>query len=121
MTEQTKAWGHTKEILTTSFFEIHKIFVERGGYCSIHRHVAKHNSFYILYGVLQITEWKDDSEDDPDHRLLRTDDLYTCRRGVKHRFRALSEVGALEIYHTEVDPGDIVRYSQGGSDWKKDF
>jgi hypothetical protein len=33
----------------------------------------------------------------------------------------LSEVGALEIYHTEVDPGDIVRYSQGGSDWKKDF
>jgi mannose-6-phosphate isomerase-like protein (cupin superfamily) len=109
-----KAWGHTTKIMETDSFEIHKIFVEKGGYCSIHRHAGKNNSFYILFGVLQLTEWG--TGDVRKDRVLKTNELYTCKQGIKHQFRALSEVGALEIYHTCINPDDIIRYSEGGLD-----
>jgi mannose-6-phosphate isomerase-like protein (cupin superfamily) len=111
MIEQSKAWGYTTEILVTPSFELHKIFVERGGYCSIHEHMGKNNSFYILSGVLQITEWINEEKV---HKLLRANDLYTCDKGVRHQFKAISQVDALEIYHSRIDPKDIIRYSKGG-------
>ena len=36
-----KIWGTTELIVARPTFAVHRIMIEPGGYCSIHRHVDK--------------------------------------------------------------------------------
>mgnify|MGYP000713293983 FL=1 len=40
-----KVWGKTANIFSNPNFEVHRIEVNKGGYCSKHKHKYKFNAF----------------------------------------------------------------------------
>jgi mannose-6-phosphate isomerase-like protein (cupin superfamily) len=112
MMTQTKAWGQTTQLIRRECFEVHRIVIEAGGYCSRHHHNAKYNSFYVESGELNIHIFNDDSKLE-DVTRLRAGDMTSVPPGKQHMFEATEKTVAYEIYWTEISD-DIVRQSYGG-------
>lgn len=108
-----KTWGTTETLLQNSFVEFHRIDIKKGGYCSLHRHNFKFNTFYVIEGELEIEVHKNDY-DLIDTTLLKAGDLTTCNPGEFHRFKALTDVVCFEIYYPEALSTDIERKNVGG-------
>ena len=124
-----KVWGETRPLLKTPAIEIHKIKVNKGGYCSKHVHQSKINAFYILEGILKISRWKNyvhevskivrpgyDTSPMVDVTILLENDICVVPPGEAHMFMGVVDTTALEIYWTELDHNDIVRDTIGGCD-----
>ena len=45
MNIQGKVWGETREIFSNPNFELHRIEVNKGAFCSKHKHIHKINRF----------------------------------------------------------------------------
>lgn len=111
MTTQGKSWGRTTLIASNKAFELHLLFIKKGGVCSKHLHRTKFNGFLVLSGMLMVRIWK------PEQGLVDTTEIgageYTeISPGQYHQFEALEETTAIEIYWAEFDPDDIVRQPQ---------
>jgi len=115
MNKQGKVWGHTSLILSKNNTSIHRIAVNPGGYCSVHKHDHKHNMFFIESGELTVRVWKNDY-DLVDVTTLEAGDSVSIAPGEYHQFENTSGFEAIvyEIYWTELDEGDISRKSVGG-------
>lgn len=107
-------WGSTSEILQTPHLQIHLLEIEKGGYCSEHRHDHKTNHFVVLIGRLEILTWPAGS-DRPDRTVLASDEQTEIPAGVWHQFRALDKTLALEIYAPTPIEEDIERRTAGGN------
>jgi len=107
-----KAWGETEKIFERNGVTNWPIFVNKGGYCSKHKHKTKVNGFYIFSGKLEITTW-DKLGHEHKTVLGRGDSTYIDIE-IYHRFLALTDVTGIEIYYTNVQDDDIVRESLGG-------
>ena len=57
---QGKVWGTTRSILQKPNFEVHRIEVKKGGFCSTHSHKYKFNAFFIEQGVLRVSVYQKD-------------------------------------------------------------
>lgn len=111
---QGKIWGTTSLIFRNGDFEVHRIHANAGGFCSIHEHTSKFNLFYIESGKLEVSVFKN-GKDEPSDDTILIDGMSTIvNPGEVHRFRAIEDTIAYEIYWTELDPNDIVRYREGG-------
>lgn len=110
-TIEGKVWGTTQLLFRTSNVELHRIVARAGGYCSRHTHRSKFNFFYVERGRLQIETCKAGLDDQVE---LGAGQFTTVAPGVPHRFRALEETVALELYWVELDPNDIQRSDHGG-------
>lgn len=109
-----KVWGTTQCIIKTDNFEVHRISVVKNGYCSMHKHVHKHNMFFIESGKIQVETEKNDYAL-TDKTVIMEGQWTTVKAGEFHRFRALEETIAFEIYWVEgINPMDIVRRDHGG-------
>ena len=106
-----KVWGSTQKIFENQNFEVHRIEIKKGGYCSKHKHDYKHNLFFIESGQLEITVWKDGLEDTTTIGPLQTSD---AKPGQFHQFNAKTNVIAYEVYYSEPISGDIIRETMGG-------
>ena len=111
---QGKFWGSTRCFFENSTSEVHYIEANKGGYCSRHYHQDKWNRFIVLEGKLKITIYKESDED----VTVLTDGMFSdVPPGVEHRFEALENSKALEVYWVnDLDPKDIVRKDTGGSE-----
>lgn len=92
-----KVWGHTELIVAQPTFEMHRIEVDEGGYCSVHLHQDKVNLFCVEHGALQIEVWK------ADYKLWDRTFLYPGERtqvaaGEYHRFVATEKTTCFEVY-----------------------
>lgn len=114
MNKSGKTWGETREIFRRNNVEVHRIEAHKGGYCSKHQHLHKYNQFYVEKGILQVDVWKNDY-DLCDTTQLHPGETMTVPPGELHRFTALSDVVAWEIYWVELEPGDIERVDKGGT------
>ena len=112
MMTQSKAWGQTTQLIRRENFEVHRIVIEAGGYCSKHYHNAKYNSFYVESGQLDIHVYNEDSELE-DVTRLGPGDMTSVSPGRLHMFEAMEKTIAYEIYWAEISD-DIVRQSYGG-------
>ena len=110
---QGKIWGNTRDIFSNSNFEIHRIEINKGGYCSKHKHTHKFNAFYIEKGKLKISIYQTDY-DLVDDTIAITGDLSIAEPRLYHKFEALEDTICYEIYWTELDTNDIERESVGG-------
>ena len=113
---QGKVWGETKTLLVTPMIEVHRIMINPGGYCSMHKHEFKWNMFYILYGELDIHVRKNDY-DLVDVTNLNVADFTCVAPNEYHMFKSREEydsVIALEIYYLESISKDIIRETVGG-------
>jgi len=113
MSIQGKVWGKTQKIFANNNFELHRIEVNKGGFCSKHKHVHKINAFYIEKGKLKIriheTEY-----DLVDETIASTGDLSIVKPGKYHEFEALEDTICYEIYWVELNHNDISRKNVGG-------
>ena len=109
-----KVWGTTELILQTPFIEFHRIWVQTGGFCSLHKHEFKWNLFYVRSGKLEIHIHKND------YKLVDITELgpgewTTVKPGEFHSFQAPEDTLAFELYSPEPLSADIIRKTVGGS------
>lgn len=109
-----KTWGNTRTIFSNHVLELHRIEINKGGFCSKHKHNWKWNGFYVEQGELLIRVWKNDY-DLTDETILRPGDFTQVKPGEFHQFEAIKETVAFELYFAEFNHGDIVRETVGGS------
>ncbi len=108
-----KVWGTTQPIFHANNVEVHRIAIVPGGFCSKHKHLNKWNLFFVESGELVIETWREKSGlCDTTH--VGPGETYAVQPGEFHRFRALTDVVAYEIYWVELDPNDITRETTGG-------
>jgi mannose-6-phosphate isomerase-like protein (cupin superfamily) len=111
---QGKVWGNTQAIFQKPNFEIHRIEIEKGGFCSTHKHNNKFNAFYMESGTLKILiEQKDYNL--VDETILTKGGLSIVKPGLYHSFEALTDCVCYEIYWTELNHDDIERRTVGGA------
>ncbi len=117
MIVQGKVWGETKQLFNMNNVEIHEVHILENGFCSKHKHKFKFNQFYVIKGVLKIITWKQYNDHILEDVTIVTDGQ-SCivPPGDYHRFVALADTHALEIYYVKLDESDIVREDQGGID-----
>jgi len=108
---QGKVWGMTNEIYRSPIFSAHHLSIDKFGYCSKHKHMRKHNLFYMLSGKLKITIWRDGL---PDVTILEAGQTSGIPPGHYHQFEALENSECIEIYYVFLEDPDIERKSQGG-------
>ena len=110
---QGKVWGNTSEIFNKNNTEIHRIECVKGGYCSKHKHVHKHNMFFVESGKISIKIWKNDY-DLVDETILNEKESTVVKPGEYHSFISLEDSVVYEIYWTSLSSCDIERKSVGG-------
>ena len=115
---QGKIWGTTRCFFENSTSEVHYIEANEGGYCSRHHHKDKWNRFIILEGELRVIIYKEGGED---VTVLKQGMFSDVPPGIDHRFEAVQDTKALEVYWVnDLDSGDIVRADTGGMRPEKD-
>lgn len=112
-----KIWGTTDLLFCNDNTAIHILNIEKGGYCSKHRHGSKSNTFYIISGNLKLIIWT--SEGVKDETVLWQGEQTEIQPGVYHQFKALTSVVCLEVYEVKFHGDDIERESIGGIDKAK--
>lgn len=114
MIKQSKFWGETQCLYCGPHSETHFISAKKGGYSSVHCHVHKWNRFFVISGKLAVEISR---EKGIDRTIVSTGQCTDVPPGVDHRFVALEDSEAIEIYWVdELDPHDIERRNSGGLD-----
>jgi len=109
---QGKVWGKTEKIFDNGLVEIHRIEANAGGFSSRHRHHSKWNMFYIESGKLAVEIYRENGLRD---RTIISDGQQTSVPPREwHRFEALSNTIAYEVYWSELISDDIEREDHGG-------
>ena len=107
-----KVWGETLKIhAVPGCFEFHRIFALEGHECSKHLHKTKYNGFWVEQGILRVTVWQPSGT--IDYTVLQDGDFMVVPPGVHHRFTALMDTVAFELYWAELHPEDIERENVG--------
>jgi len=114
MIKQGKVWGWTSTIYSDHNIELNLIYAKKGGYCSLHRHISKYNLFFVFVGQLKIEVEKSDY-DLTDVTNIKSFQQTIVPPGELHRFRAVKDTYALELYWVKLDLSDIRREDVGGS------
>jgi len=115
MIRQGKVWGWTKPLHVSESSEIHEVKIRKDGFCSRHSHKHKVNQFYVFAGKLKIIIWKDyGSSVLEDTTILGPGESCIVPAGEDHRFEALEDTHALEIYYVKLNTADILRVDHGG-------
>lgn len=115
--KQGKAWGYTLEFFNNAIMSAHHITVNKGGFCSEHKHEHKHNTFYVLSGKLEVTicresDWPD--KDFLDRVEVTAGQSTAVAPGLFHMFRGLEPTEAIEVYQVMLTEPDIERRTEGG-------
>jgi len=118
MITQGKIWGQTFSIFQKPNFELHRINVKKGGFCSTHKHKHKHNAFFVESGKLKIKIHQLDYGL-IDETIISQGDLSVVKPQHYHSFEALENTIAYEVYWTELNHDDIERKNVGGVDGTK--
>lgn len=112
---QGKVWGVTTPLFNKNNVELHIAKINKGGYCSKHLHKFKYNRFIVLEGKLKVTIWKNyGTEILEDVSILDHSQECTVSPGDYHKFEALEDTTALEVYWVELSEADIHRQDHGG-------
>ena len=107
-----KIWGNTQEIFNLHNISINRIVINKGASCSKHYHNHKYNMFFIEHGKLQIDVWQKDYSL-IDSTVLCDGESSVVKPKLFHKFIALEDTIAYEIYYTILENNDIYREDCG--------
>lgn len=114
MHKQGKIWGETSEIFNKNNVSIHRIIAKKGYFCSKHKHDSKYNVFFVEKGKLKIQHWKSDY-DLVDETIISSGESCSIPPKEYHKFVAIEDTIAFEIYYVTLEEKDISRVDCGGS------
>ena len=109
---QGKIWGETTEFFRNALVSAHHISIKKGGFCSEHRHASKYNLFYVISGKLLVQIWRD--KNSIDKTLVSAGQSTAVSPGFYHKFWALEDTEAIEVYQVFLEDPDIERRCEGG-------
>jgi len=110
MNIEGKIWGSTAQLFRRNNVSVHRLEIDKGGYCSEHRHAGKANFFFVESGRLIVRVWRKHF----DETVLTPGQNCQVDPGLLHQFEAAEDTIAYEICWTELDPDDIQRETEGG-------
>lgn len=116
MISQTeKPWGVDELLVSSQHFELHKLTIRPGGFCSIHFHQGKIQYLHVASGTLKVRTYDQAGRMLCEQDCVPGDTSIACPE-IRHQFEAVTECIAYEVYQSPdlVDPLDIVRLSGGG-------
>ena len=112
MKKEGKIWGSNLLLFHNDNIQINQIYIKKGGRCSKHFHKNKYNMFFIQSGELLIEKWNTSGL--MDSTILIEEQMTEIPPNTYHRFTALEDTSALEIYYANsVDELDIIRFDEG--------
>lgn len=111
---EEKLWGMNYVMHLDNIFQACHITIKKGGYCSNHKHTHKWNQFYVISGKLAVQTYRDGSSTPDSIFFLGPQDSIKIMPGVNHKFHALEDTEAIEIYSVSVSEEDILREDTGG-------
>lgn len=113
---EDKLWGLNHVMHLDGSFQVCHISVKKGGFCSNHRHTHKWNQFYVVSGKLAVQTYRGGELTGPPETIhfLGPTDSIRIEPGVNHKFHALEDTEAIEIYSASVSEEDIIREDTGG-------
>ena len=117
---QGKVWGQTSPIFNRNNVEIHRLEINKGGTCSKHYHLHKHNMFFVESGKIEVCIWQKDY-DLTDKTILTDTQSSIIKPGLFHQFKAIEDSIVYEIYYTCLESEDIIRETVGYSDEDSSF
>lgn len=112
---QEKSWGTAQTLYVDDCLQIDRIHAKAGRMCSRHFHRHKTNCFVVLSGVLEVTEYEPGSGSRITVTLNEHSPVYAVRENHEHRFVAVTDVVAIEVYVAisgEVSRDDIYRIAE---------
>ena len=102
-----KPWGRETLIEVNDKYVVKTLEMWAGHRCSLQYHEMKHETVYVLQGVLKVTIG--DSPDSLTERILRKGDTIVILPGQIHRMTGIEDAMYLEASTTELE--DVVRLS----------
>ena len=106
-----KAWGFTETLIEKPFLEYNACFAFQGGYCSLHYHETKRNTFLVHEGLLTVVSFTPAGENIV---TLRRGQSCHVERFIPHYFQAQLPTAFFEVYTGDIQSDDIIRISEGG-------
>lgn len=106
-----KVWGLTTEFFRSQITSVHHLRIQKGGYCSVHKHQLKTNIFYIISGQLEIVQ---EVGGQMDTTILGPGQSMEITPGIYHKFEALQNTECIEVYQVSLIEPDIQRRTEGG-------
>lgn len=100
-----KPWGSETLIEVNERYTVKKLFMKKGYKCSLQYHEKKHETIYVLDGVMCL--WVGDTEAEIEYKTLNVGDTYVIEPGVIHRMESVEDCYYLESSTSELD--DVVR------------
>lgn len=112
MLTEGKVWGETSLLFETPTVQVHHLSIRQGGYCSQHFHSWKRTKMIVLKGSLVMTIFRTDGMED--RTILTKGAEMIIDHLVTHKFAAVEETEAIEIYDIALREPDISRQTVGG-------
>jgi mannose-6-phosphate isomerase-like protein (cupin superfamily) len=108
-----KIWGTTEPLAQTPLCELHRIRVQPGGFCSVHKHHGRANGFYVIRGAIEVRVWSAGGAVTKT-TILTPGDYFTVDPGHLHQFFSAHGAEVLELYYPVLRGDDIERINEGG-------
>ena len=109
-------WGSELEIHNGNGYCGRILNIERGQKSSLHYHLKKNETFYVLSGRISIDLRFDLHKES---MILEEGDSIDIPRFVLHRFKGLQDAKVLEISTEDKGEDDIVRVEEGSTQLKR--
>jgi hypothetical protein len=119
-----KCWGKTRTLIDTTYYSKHELMVRAGGYCSLHYHKYRANSFTVTGGCVDVVMFMGPIL--KRYRLDRDNNKLVVPSLVPHMFMVVKDGIIIEEYFSdrkegEVQSNDIYRIIEGGRTQVEDF
>lgn len=100
-----KPWGYEKHIEINDSYVVKELFMKKNNCCSLQYHEKKHETFYVLEGLLKFYVGID--KDNLETFILEKGKYYVIKPYIIHRMEALEDSLYLECSTNFLD--DVVR------------
>lgn len=100
-----KPWGYEELLEENKFYILKRLFMRAGCRCSLQYHEEKHETIYVLSGILKIHHGSDSSQ--LEESVLQAHDFLAIPSILTHRMEGVDDCLYLEASTPQLD--DVVR------------
>lgn len=109
-------WGDEIEVHNDHGYCGKVLNIKKGHKCSLHYHMEKYETFYVLSGIIKMNLSFDLRSEEV---IMHQGDSIDIPRQVLHKFEGLADAVVLEISTQDSGEDDIVRVEEGSTQIKQ--
>lgn len=106
-----KGWGHEVWICNNDLYCCKHLFFQTGKKCSWHYHVSKHETFYIVAGIIKLDHGYESDIAKRTTEILYPGDRFEIPPGLNHQMEGVTDSIILEVstHHEEEDSIRLIK------------